>query len=317
MNKRNYYTLKLITLAPVHIGDGHTYTNKDYIEEKDYYYFPEMESLYAYIKKTNPRIVSDFERFLMSKQRVHQFIKKYRINYKNLGGYRIRKTGFEPKNLVTVSRFIRNSYGAPYIPGSSLKGALRTVLENEWDASEVEEICSHLIIRDSQSINNNKLILSQKFDYNVDKEISEKNPRPMPIMREAISPATIISFDVVTTNLLAKQAFDQIVPLIKSYENKYYEKVWQDVDPSFYKGFPKLPSIYLGGGSGFWTKTDIDNADPSRHQKRSSKTRMIDEGVRKLTKAPIIKVKHASLIDNEDNFYEMGKCAVTTTKKEI
>lgn len=36
------YRLRLIAMAPVHIGSGETYTAKNYIYENENYYFPNM-----------------------------------------------------------------------------------------------------------------------------------------------------------------------------------------------------------------------------------------------------------------------------------
>ena len=54
----------------------------------------------------------------------------------------------------------------------------------------------------------------------------------------------------------------------------------------------------------------MEKADPSKF--RRGKMKMVGNGVLKLTKAPLIKYKVngevRQLINNDDNFYEFGKC---------
>ena len=70
--------------------------------------------------------------------------------------------------------------------------------------------------------------------------------------------------------------------------------------------------IYLGAGSGAWTKTLFQQADGILQKRYSRmKTKMVGKGVLKLTKAPRKSVKTTQatrkLIMNDESFYEMGK----------
>ncbi|EGD38465.1 hypothetical protein HMPREF9384_1722 [Streptococcus sanguinis SK160] len=70
--------------------------------------------------------------------------------------------------------------------------------------------------------------------------------------------------------------------------------------------------LYLGGGSGAWTKTVFRQAD-GEVQKRHKK--MSERGALKLTKAPFLTVEgEIELINNAENFYEMGKTCFTITE---
>ena len=71
--------------------------------------------------------------------------------------------------------------------------------------------------------------------------------------------------------------------------------------------------IYLGAGSGVWTKTIFKQAYEivKENHKKPVQTKMKGKGVLKLTKAPILleddSVQPSILIKNDEFFYEMGK----------
>ena len=45
-NQYHEYRLRLLVLGPVHIGNGSTYSAKDYIYENNGYYFPDLGKMY-------------------------------------------------------------------------------------------------------------------------------------------------------------------------------------------------------------------------------------------------------------------------------
>ncbi|KXT69127.1 CRISPR-associated protein, Csm5 family [Streptococcus cristatus] len=73
----------------------------------------------------------------------------------------------------------------------------------------------------------------------------------------------------------------------------------------------QLNPLYLGGGSGAWTKTVFRQAD-GEVQKRHKK--MSERGALKLAKAPEGRFEGSLLIKNNHNFYEMGKSCFTITE---
>ena len=92
-----------------------------------------------------------FEQFLQETKpsarnnRLISFLDDNRVLDRDFGGYRIVETGLEiDKNnrdfklgtINEVAKFMRDPFGSPYIPGSSLKGAIRTILMNtnpDWN----------------------------------------------------------------------------------------------------------------------------------------------------------------------------------------
>lgn len=352
------FKLSLRTLAPVHIGSGDKYTSREFIYDGKTYYFPDMGKFYTEMSKLG--MAQKFETFLLDPRnqrqgnRLDSFLEDNRVQIRNFGGYTLKATGFEKAQstsgkLNDISKFIRDGYGKPYIPGSSLKGAIRTILMNThwkdkkfsrfkdrgykenkeiipWGPSknegrENDDLFNEIRVSDSQPLSNDDLTIVQKWDYSVDK----KKAVALPLYRESISPLKEISFEIVTTS-------DRAYALIKTlpdYAREFY-KLYEDFflrDKDFRNKLPEKYiqnnvqyPIYLGAGSGVWTKTVIKQAD-GNVQKRYTrmKNKMVGKGVVKLTRAPQkrykVKEEVRQLIKNEDSFYEMGKCCFTL--KEI
>ena len=349
--KTEYRTFQfsLLAMAPIHTGSGDKYTSREFIYEDGYFYFPDMGKFYN--RMVEKGYDQKFERFLQerkasaSNNRLISFLEDNRISDRDFGGYRIKETGFETeKNNIDsklgtineVSKFMRDSYGNPYIPGSSLKGAIRTILMNtnpDWNnkkavdtrgknpkenknmipwvpkkGKEFNNIFNAIRVSDSKPFRNDSLILVQKWDHKATTPLV----KPLPLYREALTPGKIINFKITTTT---KEAGE----LIEKLGEKAFE-FYNDYKIFFLKDFPEnkiQPNIqypiYLGAGSGAWTKTIFKQAKDILQERyeNSRTTRMVEKGVLKLTKAPMKSVKTTQatrkLIMNNESFYEMGK----------
>ena len=349
--KTEYRTFQfsLLAMAPIHIGNGEKYTSREFIYENGYFYFPDMGKFYNRLVEKG--YDQKFERFLQETKpnarnnRLISFLDDNRISNRDFGGYRIVETGLEiEKNnrdsklgtINEVAKFIRDPFGNPYIPGSSLKGAIRTILMNtnpdwnnkkvvdtrgkrpkenknmiSWGAKkgkEFNDLFNAIRVSDSKPFSNGSLILVQKWDCSA-KSLKVK---PLPLYREAIAPLTKVKFTITTTTAeaatLIKKLEDKALEFYKGYKNFFLkdfpeDKIQDNID------YP----IYLGAGSGAWTKTIFKQANgiiQDRH-KKPVQTKMKGKGVLKLTKAPILKqddsVQPSKLIKNDESFYEMGK----------
>ena len=344
--KTEYRTFQftLLAMAPIHIGSGDKYTSREFIYENSYFYFPDMGKFYNRMMEKG--YDQKFERFLQermasdSNNRLISFLLDNRISDRDFGGYRIKETGFETeKNNIDsklgtineVSKFMRDSYGNPYIPGSSLKGAIRTILMNtnpDWNNENVvkdkkenkslipwgakkgqnyDDLFNTIRVSDSKPFNNEQIILVQKWDYSA-KSLTAK---PLPLYREAIVPLTRISFTITTTTKEAGILIEELGQRAQAFYKEYKEFFLSDFPENKIQPNLQYP-IYLGAGSGAWTKTLFQQADGILQKRYSRmKTKMVGKGVLKLTKAPMKSVKTTQatrkLIMNDESFYEMGK----------
>ena len=345
------YQFILRTVAPVHIGCGETYTPKEYIYENGQYYFPDMGKLYREIEKTGEATVTMFEGFLMQSgnrdsrhnPRLINFLRDSAIKSRNFGGYAVKETGYEiaetsvnrygsqvpvpvkTGRLNEVAAFIKDPYGNPYIPGSSLKGAIRTILINEvfkvdnsrnarfaipWGAQRdraFSDIFHDIRVSDSQPLPTEKLILAQKWDYSAIKG----EARALPIHRESLKPFTEVLFTITAEGEEAISLLDSLGTYAKQHYTHYKTYFLDEFPDRYIQSHIQYP-IYLGAGSGVWTKTFIDEAKKNTDSFSRGKMKMVRKGVLKLTKAPnvafMVKSERKELLSNPDALYEMGKC---------
>ncbi len=332
MSQFKQFALKLLTVAPVHIGDGHTYTKKEYIYEKGEYYFPDMGKLYQHLVGLGQNEVTHFENFLLgndrSVDRLIFLLKNLGIKERNFGGYKIKETGFESEKTAqnrkgyvnNIDSFIKNPYNEPYIPGSSLKGALRTILCNvvfetdntrrsnnniPWGARSrvaFNDIFHNIRVSDSRPLSLDDLILTQKIDYSTVKSRSNA----INLYRESIKPLKLIEFTITCEGQEAIRLVEELEVFAKKHYQAYYDYFLNELPEEYRQDLPlKKNILYLGAGSGFWTKTIINQADPKRHRK--GRTRMVGKGVYKLTNSNPTSIKKRR-ISSPKGKYEMGKC---------
>lgn len=128
------YEAELITLSPVFIGDGKTIGKQEYCYDRraDKAYLFDMNKLFGGLIKHN--LIKKYEQFMM--RHSGQLDIFFQDNQIPEGEWKTWVRHVEPvadhalssKNTKEIQTFIRDPYGHPYIPGSSLKGAFRTML---------------------------------------------------------------------------------------------------------------------------------------------------------------------------------------------
>lgn len=132
------YTFTFETLAPIFIGNGHTISKKEYLYERSQskIYCMDIEKMYRGLlrKGLGPK----YEQYLLTKNAdLFHFLKDNNIGRQEyLPWVRYVETvgdsQMDSHSIKDICEFIKDPYGNPYIPGSSLKGALRTALENAY-----------------------------------------------------------------------------------------------------------------------------------------------------------------------------------------
>ena len=339
------FQLTLRTLAPVHIGSGEKYTAREYIRENGSFYFPDMTIFYKRLLKAHRASV--FEEFLQgsknTSKRLQDFCQKQNITERGFGGYHIQETGLEREGQSgetnEIVKFMRDSYGCPYIPGSSLKGAIRTILMNtKWKNDNFiapkgdekngnlenkdvipwkpvkdvpfDSLFNEIRVSDSHPLSNDQLIIVQKWDYSERKQ----EVTPLPLYRESLAPMTEITFTITTSSGRAGNLIASLESYAQEYYKLYYDFYLRKWPKCYIQDNQDFP-IYLGAGSGAWTKTVMEQAN-EYVQKRNSfgKMKMIDKGAMKLTKAP----DHQEIsLRNNKHLYEMGKACFIVEEMEI
>ncbi len=142
--------ITLRALGPVFIGSGESLNKKEYIFDarKGLIYFPDLPRLVTFLKSRS--LLPKYEDYLYQQRHndFRVFLKENGIgeaDYPSFVGYSIEAgEAAQSAYFRQVLTFIKDSAGYPYIPGSSVKGAVRTALaamlikEGRWDSSRRE-----------------------------------------------------------------------------------------------------------------------------------------------------------------------------------
>lgn len=172
-------TWAVTLLTPLHIGDGESlHENLDYVVQNKRLRVYEIDDILMALKD-NPSAVSDMGREAFDLQK---FMKTYRIDVPPR--YELPCQGTSPKK--DLRRFLKDAHGRPYLPGSSLKGALRTALWQGLDrralppvsdfknfTSSVKNLCDQphkdflrpLSISDSPGLSPGDALVSQEVKF--------------------------------------------------------------------------------------------------------------------------------------------------------
>ncbi len=130
-----HYKLTLTTVGPVHIGNGVNYSGKDYFKLDD----KRVAVLDAktFVSRLSPEEVDEYCEFLGadSGNSLAVFLGRHpRLEFvaRECVAYRIEmklaKARRGTDQYFPVAQFVKDAHGCPYVPGSSVKGMLRTAL---------------------------------------------------------------------------------------------------------------------------------------------------------------------------------------------
>lgn len=144
----HHYRMKITALSPVHIGDGTLIGKKEYIQLKfrGPVLIPDLSRMFGDLCAMGKE--QAFESFLLknNKDSLGQWLQMEKIPEKKIASWKryaldsgdafIRPQNGKAATPKGILSFIKDAYGMPYVPGSSLKGMIRTALlaaEIEWD----------------------------------------------------------------------------------------------------------------------------------------------------------------------------------------
>ena len=309
-----YYDLILETIGPVHIGSGTEISKKEclYDTQNRKIYVMDEKKMIKRILKLGKQ--DRFERYLMDSRQnnLYDFIKENHIpaeEYKSWAAYvldddnavNVKNTRSKGGGSDNVQAFMKDAYGCPYIPGSSLKGALRTIIQgcllnedmqrfkkerNDIENPEfkgrakylsateksiaqklfymldkpdvkpnnaVNDCFSGIRVSDSGPLSVSDIILCRKTDV-----FTDGGEKSLPIKRECLRPGTKVKFTLEIDERLfdmdSNELFRCMDIFYDIYANAFLAAFGADASYIPKKGEHIL---YLGGGSGYATKTTV------------------------------------------------------------
>lgn len=164
---------ELEVISPVHIGNGNEFTLIDFVMYNNKLIIINFDKLVDYCFEKKIPLVDEIERekehFMMEK-----FFKKYKLSPKDFVDYSV-PMNIDSRNRLTkpkIKEFVKNANKLVYIPGSSIKGSIRTALlwyaiDKKIDKNRLDVYC--------ENIRKNKRQNLKKVGSTLESEIFGKN----------------------------------------------------------------------------------------------------------------------------------------------
>lgn len=186
--KKNY-TLILKTLSPVYIGCGKE------ISKIDYVYFEKSKKVYKINMVKFASFIESRKLMDVLRNRIAQADAEYSLTdffkekiiteneARDCSEYILDNNNISlSSSQMTINEFIKDAYGYPYVPGSSLKGAIRTAIAYATildDRQRFDEIASKLRYTIKENKSNSKKIdeISKKLEQDIFHTLSRKLDR--------------------------------------------------------------------------------------------------------------------------------------------
>lgn len=331
--KAQTFRMTLTARGPVSIGDGKTISKKEYylFPEKHLFVVMAMPKLYRLACEKGLR--ASFEDFLYQQDTTRadglkEWIDKNaaikgkalnacmryvlstgaindeneqeggqenrnRRNYRSKRVSRGKNPGDKQKTL-TIGPFIKDPYGLPYVPGSSVKGMLRTILLAGCITKDPERFAREIAaLQGARNDNDLKVVvqaLETKAFHTIGRSgtrwgdavndalsgltVSDSEPlaledlilcqrlerKPdgresaLPILKESLRPGTPIHFSLTVDPSRCAVTKAALLEAVARFD-----KVYQDCFLSVFSGMDRLTGseVYLGGNAGFAAKTVV------------------------------------------------------------
>ncbi len=301
------YDVELTAVGPVFIGSGKEIGKKEYAfspSEKRIFVM-DLSKLSLLLSKNN--LISEYGRFMLgdSREDLGSWLERHKVSKKDsmqCAKYQVdcQDAVIDTHSKLSVLEFVKDAYGMPYVPGSSLKGMLRTIIQ-AYDLSQnpekyeslaeqiegiirtnrrrqrmicqkesikMESVCfktlkrsttkvddavndkmAGMVVSDSEPLTNQDLVLCQRLELHTDGTEKKLNT-----LRETLRPGTVIRFQITVDTSICDVGKEYLEDAIEYFANNYYNcflNHYPEIDR------PDTQSVWLGGGSGFVTKTEL------------------------------------------------------------
>lgn len=306
------YRIRIKTMSPVFIGDGGKIGNREYIylQRQHKIIVPALGAMFNAAVKAGK--VKEFEAFMMGEKyplgtwlrnqgfsdQDYEKWKKYELDAGDLF-MQINKNTGKPTPPKDIQTFVKDPYGKPYIPGSSLKGTIRTALLahavlKDYDryADLVQQIksgSSETNLRRDKYLQRQTTALEQEVFHTLNRN-DKKNDAVNSVMSGFIvSDSAPINTDRLTLCQKVDLTLDQHekpLPILREclkpetvvefmltlYDSfpfnindiqealeNYNVVYYSRFGKKFHMGNPEPGILWLGGGVGFGAKTVINS----------------------------------------------------------
>lgn len=290
------YRLTVTTVGPVHIGTGRQLAKSEYCFDagRKQVLLPDQTRLFDWILARGAE--DRYEEFVLSGgSNLQSFLSGEGITPEELEEMALCRV--DPGDALTGDRplqnlclFRRDSRGRPYIPGSSLKGALRTLLLQEmlrqksWNRpvdfesrfpgkfmegtllsqderpSPLSSRMRGVLLSDSLPLANSDLVLCSREDLGTGGRVNAINQ-----CRECLRPGTAVTFALTVDRRIWPEDFAALLTGAVAHSWAWYQEKYLSRFPDP-PGLAELrqnaPVFFLGGGSGYFSKNIAYHALP-------------------------------------------------------
>lgn len=261
---RNYkvYRMSLTTLSPVFIGSGEELNKSMYVYNDNEIMIIDEKKLIKELLLRKGLYESFLNGCSSGDLNLTNFLEKNLHGYKDIDIYKYKITSYS--NIKTngkfnnINTFIKSSNGKPYIPGSSIKGAIRTaIIANEIyhnkekyiktpidNLKKLENIAltnifskysnifnenykievspnilfKFLYVSDSNEVNLNNLFIGKQHDFST----KGNKLNELPIFMEFIKPETKFNFSIsIDKSVIDYFNIKNIIKKLKNYALQY------------------------------------------------------------------------------------------------
>ncbi|WP_343246735.1 type III-A CRISPR-associated RAMP protein Csm5 [Diplocloster hominis] len=293
------YQMILETRAPVFVGNGKSCSKVEYYMDanKRMVSVLDDEKFFSFLIERG--LVEKYEAFITNpfSGYLYKFLSENSVTEQEVASftrYTIRcGEGLEAgRSLKEIWMFYRDRYGRPYIPGSSLKGALRTALltglllqknglqKNDLNAKRLEQtylntlqvtdhpgdeqnsIMRGFAVSDSETISPDDMVLCGKWDMS-----PSGNIKQMPLVRECVRTGVKIRSRITIDRRIWKDwNLKFLEQCIQDY-GKHYKDTYLPYYMKYKGGeFPvHNQMLVVGGGCGYFSK-NIAYAAMGKHR---------------------------------------------------
>lgn len=304
-NPYKSYKMKLTTLSPVFIGSGGSsdLSCLQYVLTDNELKIVDEAKLMNFLIKT--KLLDDFLKFVTTNQ-YNNIGKKIAGNLSNWINENFRNKTLDiysrsyklkrivKRNLNEIKAFIKDSDGNPYIPGSSIKGAIRTAIYADLIYSNVDNVeellkkeMSYIQVSDSLPISTEHLMFRQTQHqqlikdnnslkdngyYRIDKKIMNVDNNLKEILREGV----ILRFSLTIENG-SRYDIDTLQRVLSNFygkvleENKCLDEINHRLKTHITLKNGEIPNINIGGQSGFNTKIILRSLSNSDYEYQERK----------------------------------------------
>lgn len=296
-NHLQVYDLVLTTRSPLFVGSGQEYAKKEYLynPNNNMVSFLDQKKFFAFLAEKG--FIDAYERFMLGpEQNLYKFLTKDCGIPSNRHQEFIRccvsaaDALAENRPFREIKAFQRDAASRAYVPGSSVKGALRTawllnaVLKDtqpheqlahssrknrsvpfpegrylnqlsldQRKENAVNDLFRGVLVSDSAPVQDKAMILTGKADA-----LPGGGVHSIPLCRECVKPGVSLWFKLTldTSVLSGRIAPETLLRTINRYDKYYTDTYLPHFTPP--RGAANLPlqnCLILGGGAGFLSKS--------------------------------------------------------------